>query len=110
MTSNKIELPYGISKEDLMSAIAEITAPPKQEQRKWSQPTGIQQIEQHLNARLSNPHSNAILIARQSVDNSLINTRNNNSKLVLQFVTFESDSDSDDDDCEDTDDHALSSL
>ena len=34
MTSNKIELPYRISKEDLMSAIAEITAPPKQEQRK----------------------------------------------------------------------------
>ena len=34
MTSNKIELPYGISKEDLMTAIAEITAPPKQEQRK----------------------------------------------------------------------------
>ena len=34
MTSNKIELPYGISKDDLMNAIAEITAPPKQEQRK----------------------------------------------------------------------------
>ena len=34
MTSNKIESPYGISKEDLISAIAEITAPPKQQQRK----------------------------------------------------------------------------
>ena len=34
MTSNKIELPYGISRDDLMSAIAEITAHPKQEQRK----------------------------------------------------------------------------
>ena len=34
LTSNKIELSYGISKEDLMSAIAEITAPPKQQQRK----------------------------------------------------------------------------
>ena len=66
MTSNKIELPYGMSREDLMSAIAEITAPPKQEQRKWSQLTGIQQIEQNLNTRLSTPHSNAILIAQQS--------------------------------------------
>ena len=29
MTSNKIELPHGFSREDLMSAIAKITAPPQ---------------------------------------------------------------------------------
>ena len=34
MTSNKIELPHGFSREDLMSAIAEITAPPKQQQQR----------------------------------------------------------------------------
>ena len=58
-----------------------------------------------MNTRLSHPHSNAILIAQQTVDNSLINTGNRNSKLVLEFITFESDSD---DDCEDDDDELSS--
>ena len=61
-----------------------------------------------MNTRLSTANSNAILIAQQSVDNSLINTGNNHNRLVLQFVTFESDSDSDDDDCEENDDESSS--